>query len=259
MSEQIPEQIDTSLYGEDFYKNRPRKTTFAAERVVPLVLDILPETRTAADFGCGVGVWLDMLRRNGVGDIQGIDGPWVNRDMLLIPKECFTYAELNQPYTLDRRVDLVISLETAEHLFPENAATFVKTLCAASDYVLFSAAVPGQEGQNHFNEQWPEYWQALFEQEGYRVVDCIRGQIWHEEKIPYWYRQNILLYVKDDKLDTLDEKAFKVTPPLSIVHPLIFEERWRKSQTVKDSWKLFKRAVKRRIKRAFASNGNTHR
>lgn len=257
MSDTIPEQIDTALYGEDFYKSRPKKTTYAAERVIPLVLEILPPTRSVIDFGCGVGVWLDLFKRNGVEDIYGVDGPWVRREMLLIPDERFTYAELNQPYTLDKRLDLAMSLETAEHLFPENAATFVKTLCAAADYVLFSAAVPGQEGKNHFNEQWPEYWQALFEKEGYSVVDCIRGRIWHEEKIPYWYRQNILLYVKNDKLGTLSDEAFTVTPPLSMAHPLIFEERWRKSQTVKDSWKLFKRAVKRSIKRAFKAGGKT--
>ena len=43
----------------------------------------------------------------------------------------------------------------------------VATITKHGDAVLFSAAIPGQGGQDHLNEQWPEYWQKKFEVNGY--------------------------------------------------------------------------------------------
>jgi hypothetical protein len=46
-----------------------------------------------------------------------------------------------------------MSLEVAEHLKPDRAGSFVADLCSASDVVLFSSALPGQDGDGHQNEQ----------------------------------------------------------------------------------------------------------
>ena len=37
--------------------------------------------------------------------------------------------------------------------------------------MLFSAAVPGQGGENHVNEQPLAYWRAIFREHGYSAVD----------------------------------------------------------------------------------------
>jgi len=54
----------------------------------------------------------------------------------------------------------------------------VTSLRAHADTVIFSAACPGQEGQGHINCQWPSYWQALFNRNGFECVDDIRPVIW---------------------------------------------------------------------------------
>ena len=54
--------------------------------------------------------------------------------------------------------------------------------------------MPGQGGTNHINEQRPFYWSSLFRNENFEVVDLLREMIWDDVRIPYWYRQNILLF-----------------------------------------------------------------
>jgi hypothetical protein len=73
-------------------------------------------------------------------------------------------------------------------------------LCTLGDVVLFSAAIPGQGGTQHWNEQYPAYWAKLFELNGFIPVDCIRLKIWNNPDIEWWYRQNIMFFVKADKL-----------------------------------------------------------
>jgi hypothetical protein len=70
----------------------------------------------------------------------GYDGPHVTP--LCIPKDRFAAVDLRQPLPADRKFDLAISGEVAEHL----PATLVGTLTSVSDVVLFSAAIPGQGG-----------------------------------------------------------------------------------------------------------------
>jgi hypothetical protein len=64
---------------------------------------------------------------------------------------------------MGRRFDLVQSLEVGEHLPLSAAETLVDSLTTASDRVLFSAAVKGQGGEFHVNEQPLAFWQELFE------------------------------------------------------------------------------------------------
>jgi cyclopropane fatty-acyl-phospholipid synthase-like methyltransferase len=188
-----------TLYGHDFYQSRHQQTQYSAKTILTLVLAALPKTNSAVDFGCGVGTWLAMLHENGVEEIQGFDGPWVEHNLLEIPEQNFRQANLEEKINLDKKYDLAISLEVAEHLHPDKAKVFIETLANAADFVLFSAAIPFQGGKGHINEQWPDYWSELFNGHAYDAVDLIRQQIWHENEIPLWYRQNLLLYVKRER------------------------------------------------------------
>ena len=162
-------------YDSEFYRGRDEQTRFAAETILTLVQSAVPPLSSAIDLGCGVGTWLGVLRERGVQDIRGIDGDWVRPDALVIPSACFTSHRLDaSDLPADRRYDLAISLEVAEHLPPERADPFVTRLTELGDFILFSAAIPGQGGVNHVNEQWPEYWIDRFRQRGYVSLDIIR-------------------------------------------------------------------------------------
>jgi hypothetical protein len=183
-------------YEDNFYKHRHHKTEYAAERILSIVLDVIPKTESAVDLGCGVGTWLSVLRQKGIQDIQGIDGEWVNTDLLEIPDSNFMTGNFSEGIDIDRRFGLAISLEVAEHLPERKSSSFVETLTQLSDFVLFSAAIPYQGGTHHLNEQWPEYWDNLFREKGYVGFDIIRRNIWDDETIPFYYKQNILLFVQ---------------------------------------------------------------
>lgn len=144
-------------YKNIYYRNRNAATHHSAQTILSMVLEWFPTIHSVADFGCGVGAWLAASKEKGIQEIQGVDGKWVNQDLLVIPRECFMIADLNAPISLPRRFDLAISLEVAEHLPEQCAKGFVDSLVKASDLVLFSAAIPQQGGRNHYNEQWPDY------------------------------------------------------------------------------------------------------
>ena len=93
------------------------------------------------------------------------------------------------------RFDLAISLEVAEHIPESSAEQFVTTLVSLAPVVLFSAAIPGQGGASHVNEQWQNYWALLFRDKGYFTVDWLRPLIWNNPKVAYYYSQNSLLFL----------------------------------------------------------------
>jgi len=180
-------------YGAAFYSYLESFAVCSAQRVVPVVAAALP-VASVVDFGCGQGAWLRVWQDAGAA-ILGVDGPYVDRARLLISNDCFKPADLAAPLDLQRRFDLVQSLEVAEHLPPACAETFVGTLTRHGDAVLFSAAVPGQGGEHHVNEKPLAYWRALFAAHGYRAVDLVRPALHGDAAVQGWYRYNTVLYV----------------------------------------------------------------
>jgi len=186
-------------YDSDFFGRITDGARSSARRTVPLVLELIP-ARSVVDVGCGGGTWLSVFAENGIEDYLGVDGDYVDRSQLDIPMERFRGHDLEQPLVLDRTFDLAVSLEVAEHLDPPVASTFVTWLVKLAPVVLFSAAIPGQDGDHHVNEQWPAYWGRLFAEQGFVGIDCIRPLIWDDPQVEYWYAQNAILYVRESEV-----------------------------------------------------------
>jgi len=199
-----PNRRDTvHEYGTDFYRFLASFAVRSAEQIVPKLTAALP-VRSVVDFGCGQGAWLSVWAAAGTA-VTGVDGPYIDRRGLLIDPGDFHPTDLSAPIDLGRQFDLVQSLEVAEHLPASRATQFVDTLTAHGACVLFSAAVPGQGGENHVNEQPLGYWRTIFREHGYRAVDYLRPLICNDPAIARWYRCNIMLYVKDDAIPSLAE------------------------------------------------------
>ena len=191
------------FYSEDFYEKQAKESFNSAQVVLPIVFEVLPKINSAVDFGCGAGAWLSVLKSMGVNEIKGYDGSWAEKS-LIIPPECFTAVEFNkETIKTDKKYDLAISLEVAEHLPERSAKMLVETITNVSDVVLFSAAIPLQGGSNHINEQWQSYWYNMFGEYGYVGTDFLRKRILNEKKVQIWYKQNIILYVKREKLKVI--------------------------------------------------------
>jgi|1186.fasta_scaffold51384_2 SAM-dependent methyltransferase len=181
------------MYDFALHEMLGRKTTHAAQRVVEFLYKMLP-CKVVLDVGCGDGRWLAAFAERGA-MVHGVDGAWTDATKLCIPPDCFEIRDLTQPFTLDRRFDIALSLEVAEHLPETAAASFVNTLTRHADVVLFSAAIPHQGGFRHVNEQWQSYWVRRFAQYGYQMFDPFRPVLWSDDAVDDWYKQNLLLYV----------------------------------------------------------------
>jgi SAM-dependent methyltransferase len=239
-------------YGPEFYADRHQRTVHAARAVLAVVSEVLPPIRSAVDLGCGVGTWLSVLAENGVAEVLGVDGAWVTRDRLEIPPSAFLEADLTAPIQVGRRFDLAISLEVAEHLPASCADRFVSSLADLSDFILFSAAVPFQGGVHHVNEQWPEYWAERFRRLGYVPWDSIRHRIWHDPLIPVWYRQNVVLFVRRERVGDLRVHSIGVedaSDALSRLHPELFQGMVNEWHSVRGSSRLLGRALRRWVGR----------
>ena len=173
-----------------FLKIRWMGSYISAKTVVPHVISLC-HAQSVGDFGCGVGSWVRACQECEIADVTGIDGDYVDERLLMIPRARFVKADLTRPLDLGRRFDLVISLEVAEHLPPNAAGIFVDTLTRHGSVILFSAAVPGQGGVRHVNEQWGQYWSSTFAARGYACVDCLRDIFWDKRSVDWWYRQNM--------------------------------------------------------------------
>jgi SAM-dependent methyltransferase len=209
-------------YDPAFFSLLNATSSKSAEVIVPLIIDLVSPI-SVIDVGCGTGAWLSVFKAHNVDDITGVDGHWVQKEMFLIPTSCFLAHDLTQGLNIDRKFDLAISLEVAEHLHRDHARNFVSTLVKLSPVILFSAAIPFQEGTNHLNEAWPDYWADLFGEYEYVPIDCIREKVWKNQDVAWWYAQNILVFA--EKQHVLEsprlQNAFERTrlSQLSIVHP----------------------------------------
>ena len=210
----------SELYDKVYFESERDTASVSAKQVVPIVFELI-RPRSVVDVGCGTGAWLAQFRQSGAEDILGIDASWIRKDMLLIPEEEFLERDLRKPISIDRKFDLVVSLEVAEHLPSEAAETLVTSLVSLGPVVLFSAAIPHQGGVNHLNEQWPGYWSVLFKAHGYDLVDCLRGKIWQDTRISYVYRQNILIFIERERLKEFPALQLESERkgPLNLVHP----------------------------------------
>lgn len=243
MQEKLP-------YDLSFYSKRSAYALQSARIVVPLIIHII-QVRSVVDVGCGRGEWLLVFKENDVERIFGLDGEHVDPSSLLIPAEYFRPIDLRRPFGLEEKFDLAICLEVAEHLPKRSAKGFVESLTQLAPVVLFSAAIPLQGEVHHINEQWPEYWQRLFRQYGYKRLDPVRKLIWKNEKVLWWYRQNMFIFAREDVVEAhpvLCEEA-QAMNDLMLIHPSVLQRNLRLGPMFKRLPRLFTEAIQRKIKK----------
>jgi hypothetical protein len=247
-----------SVYNQEFYSNQKFGSLSSAKEVIPIILTWFPETKSVIDFGCGLGTWLSVFQENGIKNILGLDGDYVSKDELLIDHSSFQPQDLSQPIALNKKFDLAISLEVAEHLPESCADIFIDNLTNTSDVIVFSAAIPGQGGDSHINEQWQSYWIKKFEQKGYILLDGLKEEIWNNKNVEFWYSQNINIFIKNTSQNNYNQLLKKQpnSKISDIVHPKQLElilqspikaENLYFSQTLKLLTQVLFNSIKRRL------------
>jgi SAM-dependent methyltransferase len=183
--------------------------------------------RSLLDVGAGSGTWMSAAHLAGVPDVWGTDISKSTPDDNILRACTFEVHDASTPFDLHRTFDCVICLEVAEHLCEQSAKTLISSLGRHGNLVFFSAARPGQFGQDHINCQWPSYWQDLFNAEGFRCIDDVRWRMWSDPDIEPWYRQNMFRAVRDSMLAGSEPRI------PSVVHPEMLSLRLESNRNSK--------------------------
>ena len=119
--------------------------------------------QTYLDMGSGNGAMTAFARGLGV-DAVGMDVTAVAPDIRADLRESVYIGESPGDTTI-RLFDFVTSIEVAEHLEKEYADIFVANIARhmkEGSWLVFTAAIPGQQGDHHVNCQQPFYWREKF-------------------------------------------------------------------------------------------------
>jgi SAM-dependent methyltransferase len=161
-------------------------------------LDELLNFSSAIDLGCGNGFLLARLLQLGK-TVRGVDGSQAALEALPEAlRPLVTQQDLTLPFELGR-FELVICSEVAEHLDARFADALVDNICAhASRWVYFTAAVPGQGGHQHVNEQPHTYWVEKFQARGFELdsqhTEILRNRFSEVIHTIWWFTQNSLVF-----------------------------------------------------------------
>jgi cyclopropane fatty-acyl-phospholipid synthase-like methyltransferase len=157
------------------------------------------------DLGCASGFYLEGFYKNG-STIHGMEYMY-EQSKHLIPKEIFKFIE---PGDASKKkyignFDLVISIETAEHILPDKSDDFVFNLTKnSSKYILFSGAEEGTKGTGHINTRPFSYWQKklkekgfTYSQEGTNKIRNIYKNMEYKSKYIRFLGNHVVWFVKD--------------------------------------------------------------
>lgn len=120
---------------------------------------------TVLDAGCAMGVLVESLRGRGM-DAEGVD---ISEFAIAqVPEEFAPYCRQGSlADALDKKYDLIISIEVLEHIPEIELQKAIDNLCNSTDRILFSSTPFHYEDPTHINIKQPEQWSAEFAKRGF--------------------------------------------------------------------------------------------
>ena len=162
---------------------------FDAAPFVDLAETCLPSS--ALDIGCGLGVYLWLLGSLGANRVVGVDGFGTSRHFLAADQ--YRAHDLATPLNLGEEFDLVVCVEVVEHLAAAHESTLLESVARhARDTIVFSAARPGQPGNDHVNCREVSYWIERWRELGWRP-DPFASLRFRTLSTFFWFRRNVLV------------------------------------------------------------------
>lgn len=187
------------MYNQNYFNNGMFDTDYSH---IAVKIKDKYQPKSIIEFGCGPGNLTIALANIGI-NVTAIDG-YSNPDFGTYKKIQFFKIDLNNSDEIETFLisntgfDLAICTEVAEHLLPESSEHLIKFLTQSAPVVIFSAAVPNQNGHGHINCQNRHFWHKIFKQNNFFLVDSIRKELQQNDQLAIWYKLNILDYVSED-------------------------------------------------------------
>ncbi|GAA6201292.1 hypothetical protein NBRC116599_25180 [Aquicoccus sp. SU-CL01552] len=198
----IPHQI---LYDETYYaESVDVGAVRASGPISDFVVENLP-VKSVIDVGCGTGGIAVGFREAGC-EVMGLEystaGLRYCRERGLNVRKFDLERDNYQDLGLENKFDLAVSTEVAEHLPAALSDRYVDTLCGLSDKVFMTAAIPGQGGVDHVNEQPHSYWIEKFERRGFlyngSLSEMARSELRENRNVADWYSRNIMIFERNN-------------------------------------------------------------
>ncbi len=194
-------KYDLGVYDDEFFGVNQEEGLKFAEWFIPLLRRTF-QLNSLIDVGCGTGHYLHACRQSGISDVFGMEGSPFAFKHLLVPDHLVVRHDLRKPFQFDRRWDLALSLEVAEHIDDVDTDNYVRILCNASDVVVITAAPLGQGGTRHVNEHSRSWWTEKFSGAGYRydaaatdkMILGIREAKAQQKFVASWFEPNIMVF-----------------------------------------------------------------
>ena len=162
------------------------------ERVFFAMLAAMGKPNSILDIGCGTAAMVKAARLLKI-DAIGID--------LIKNKPPDLVRDLTKPINLGRTFGFVMSIEVAEHIPVNKVGVFLTNITShvnKGGILLFSAAHPGQGGDNHENLRSAMYWRNRLYDRGMAYRDDLSYKIrmaWLNIPMPmYWLVSNVQIY-----------------------------------------------------------------
>jgi SAM-dependent methyltransferase len=157
----------TAMYDIDYYKQINQEEAEQAARLGDLLTWIYAP-QSVLDVGSATGLYLKPFLNKGI-QVTGVDYATaaVDDTVLQIPKQYITTRDITKK-PIGVHADLALCIEVLEHIDAKDAAVSIHHLAECADTILFTAAQPGQGGTGHINCQLKDYWDSLFQTEGFR-------------------------------------------------------------------------------------------
>jgi cyclopropane fatty-acyl-phospholipid synthase-like methyltransferase len=186
------------IYDAEFYATSVEGPACrSATRIAATIVGDLKPT-TVIDVGCGTGALLAALRERGcrVCGLEYAEAALAHCRARHLEVEKFDLE--NDDYPADRRFEVAISMEVAEHLPEEAADRHVDLLTRLASVIVFTAARPGQGGTDHVNEQAPSYWITKFHKRGFAHAHD-QSREWSNSwkagaDVERWYYENLMIF-----------------------------------------------------------------
>ncbi len=188
------------IYNADYYSNVVEgPAVMSAEEISrTIVAKISP--KSVIDIGCGTGALLMAFQNLGVlsfGLEYSVEALKFCRSRGVDVQKFDIEHDF---FDFEKRFDVAISLEVAEHIPEKYANRYIDLMTKFSDIIIISAATPGQGGDDHVNEQPHSYWQEKFESLGFRLDQSLTEELateWGKSgTVTSWYYRNLMIFRK---------------------------------------------------------------
>jgi SAM-dependent methyltransferase len=165
-SDEISDAFDECYYAVGCgrpYKRDQEWLSFFDGIASRIVRDIAPES--VLDVGCAMGFLVEALRDRGV-DARGMDiSEYAIGKVREDIKDYCWVGSIAKP--LEDTYDLIVTIETFEHLSSHDADIAVQNIVNSSNDILFSSSASDYNEPTHKNVQPPDYWAELFARHEY--------------------------------------------------------------------------------------------